>query len=90
MNDAGSTPVSLDSVLDSVSRCFTLETARALVNLRPEERVRARMEALGAKASEGQLTPAEAREYDTLIEVGDLIATLQLKARRLVAAAEQR
>lgn len=90
MNDASSTPVSLDRVLDSVSQCFTPETAKALVNLQPDERVRARVEALGAKAGEGTLTPAEAREYDTLIEVGDIIATLQLKARRLVTAAEQR
>jgi hypothetical protein len=90
MNEAYSTTVSLDNLLEAVSRCFTPETARALVALRPLESVQLRMEELGAKAGEGQLTVAEAREYETLIETGDLIATLQLKARRLLPAAESR
>jgi hypothetical protein len=40
---------------------------------------------LGSKASAGSLTPQEAEEYDTYIEVGDIIAALQLKARRLLS-----
>jgi hypothetical protein len=82
MNSSESSPASLDRLLDSVSQCFTRETARALVELRPDARVRKRMENLGAKATAGRLKAEEAREYQTLIEVGDLIATLQLKARR--------
>jgi hypothetical protein len=39
------------------------------------------------KASAGRLTPQEAHEYQTLIEVGDLVATLQLKARRRLTSA---
>ena len=75
----------LDRILDSVSECFTAETARALIELRQDKQVRRRMEQLGTKASAGRLTPGEAREYQTLIEVGDLVATLQLKARRRLA-----
>jgi hypothetical protein len=37
---------------------------------------------LWTKASAGRLTPKEASEYHALIEAGDMIATLQLKARR--------
>ena len=76
----------LDRLLSSVSDCFTDETARALVELRQDKRVRQRMEKLGVKSSKGRITPEEAREYQTLIEVGDLIATLQLKARRRLAS----
>ena len=83
-NDAGLS--ALDSLLESVSRCFDRETARALTALRPDERARQRMEELGTKAGEGTLSPEEAREYDALIEVGDVVATLQLKARLQLTA----
>jgi len=82
MNARDPSPALLDRLLNSVTECFTPETARALVELRQDERVRRRMEELGVKASESRLTTEEAREYQTLIEAGDLIATLQLKARR--------
>ena len=86
MNGNDADPSALDSLLESVSRCFDRETARALTELRPDERARQRMEELGGKASEGELSPEEAREYDALIEVGDVVATLQLKARQQLAA----
>lgn len=82
MNAVPTNPSLLDKLLDPVSACFTPETARALVALRPNDEVRNRVAALGQKAEAGTLTPEEARDYDTFIEVGDLIAALQLKARR--------
>jgi hypothetical protein len=86
MNGNAAGPAALDSLLESVSRCFDRETARALTELRPDEQARRRMEELGAKAGAGTLSAAEAREYDALIEVGDVVATLQLKARQQLAA----
>jgi hypothetical protein len=88
MNGSAISSPALDCLLNSVSRCFDLPTARALAELRQDERVRRRMEELGAKASEGRLSAEEAREYDSLIEVSDVVATLQIKARRQVAAAK--
>jgi hypothetical protein len=38
-------------------------------------------------ANEGQLTAEEAHEYDRFIELGDIIATLRLKAERLMQIA---
>jgi hypothetical protein len=81
-------PSALDRLLESLSRCFDLNTARAVTELRQDELARRRMEELGAKASAGQLSPDEQREYDALIEVSDVIATLQLKARLQVAGAK--
>ena len=86
MNVASLDPSLLDQLLDPVSACFTPETARALVALPPNEGVRARVAELGAKADAGILTPEEARDYDTFIEAGDLIAVLQLKARQQLSA----
>ncbi len=78
----------LDRLLESLSRCFDLNTARAVTELRQDELARQRMEELGTKASAGRLSPEEEREYDALIEVSDVIATLQLKARQQVAGAK--
>jgi hypothetical protein len=57
-----------------------------LIELRQDEDVRRRIKEPGAKASAGRIRPEEAREYQSLIEVGDLIATLQIKARRRLAS----
>jgi len=86
MNSSEPAPRLLDRILDSVSQCFTPETARALIELRQDDEVRRRMKELGAKASAGRLSPEEAREYQSLIEVGDVIAALQIKARRRLAS----
>jgi hypothetical protein len=71
----------LDALLDPVARCFTPETARSLVALPANHVVRQRMEELAQKSADGSLTPAEREEYQSLIEVGDVISILQLKAR---------
>lgn len=87
MTDSGNARSPLDRLLESLSRCFDLDTARAVSKLRHDELVSQRMEELGAKASVGGLSPEEGREYEALIEVSDVIATLQLKAREKLAKA---
>ena len=67
--------------------CVLVDGYRPLTELRQDEVARRRMEELGAKASAGRLSAKEEREYDALIEVSDVIATLQLKARQQVAEA---
>ena len=78
----------VDRLLESLSRCFDVNTAKAVIELRQDELVRRRMEELGVKSDEGLLSPEEENEYDALIEVSDVIATLQLKARQQVVGAE--
>jgi hypothetical protein len=85
MNANVGAPQALDRLLESLSRCFDLNTARAVTELRQDEVVRRRMEELGSIASDGRLSVDEEREYDALIEVSDVIATLQLKARQQLA-----
>ena len=77
----------LDRLLESLSRCFDRDTARAVSELRQDELVRRRMEELGDKAGAGSLSPKEEGEYDALIELSDMIATLQLKARQQLTSA---
>ena len=75
----------LDEMLEPVSRCFGVETARALVALHVDQRTRARVEALAEKCDEGRLTADERREYEAYIQASTLIGILQAKARRLLA-----
>lgn len=58
--------------------------ARHIVKVRFSKKDRSRMHELALKNQEGCLVPRERRELDNYIKVGDLIAILQSKARRLL------
>jgi len=75
----------LEEMLEPVSRCFGLETARALVGLRVNEQTQARVDELAEKCNEGQLTPDERAEYEEYVQASTLIGILQAKARRVLA-----
>lgn len=74
----------LDRLLDPVSRCLNIQSAKALADMQADPVAAARIEELAAKCNEGRLTPAEAREYETYVYVGNVIAILQAKARLLL------
>ncbi len=78
----------LEEMLEPVSRCFGLETARALAALRVSERTQERVEELANKCNEGQLTPDERVEYEAYVQASTLIGILQTKARRVLAQAK--
>ena len=44
-----------------------------------------RIEELADKSTEGMLTPEERDEYEALVRVGNFVAILQAKARRLLS-----
>jgi len=77
----------LEQMLEPVSRCFGLETAKALARLRVDDRVQARVDELAEKCNEGELTPEERNEYEAYVQASTLIGILQAKARRLLAQA---
>ena len=71
-----------DSLLESAARCLDATSVRALEELELAPPAKERLNVLAQKANEGQMTPEEAREYDRFIELGDIFATLRLKAER--------
>jgi len=79
MNEEGHSV--LDRWLDPFSRCFNLESARALVELRADPLVQARIAELADKCNEGTLSDQERQQYETYVHFGNLIAILQAKAR---------
>jgi DICT domain-containing protein len=77
--------LTLDRVLDPVSRCLTPEVARRIVELRADPELQKRVDMLADRSAEGQLTPEERAEYETYVRASRFIAILQAKARKLLA-----
>jgi len=75
----------LDRLLDPVGRSFGVKTAEALVNLRADADLQAKMEYLAERCTEGELTPDEKAEYDGFVAANNVIAILQAKARATLA-----
>jgi len=59
--------------------------AEALLHFRVDKERLGRIEDLADKSTEGTLTPEEREENEALIRVGNFVAILQARARRLSA-----
>jgi hypothetical protein len=75
----------LDGLLEPLSLCLDAESARRLVAFRIDPEVLTRIEVLGERANEGQLSADERSEYEALINAADFISILRLKAQRHLA-----
>ena len=75
-------PITLDGLLEPLSRCLDAESARRILEFRVDPAVQARLDILGEKANEGTLSESERAEYEAAINAADLISILKLKARR--------
>lgn len=75
----------LDRLLEPLGRCLTVHSARKVVNLRADPAAQARIADLADKCNEGRLSPKERAEYELYVSTGTFIATLQAKARALLA-----
>ena len=70
---------------DPLGDCLTPALARRLVKFRADKATQARIEELADKCNEGELTPAERREYAGYVRAIHLISILQSKARQVLA-----
>jgi hypothetical protein len=87
-NGMNRTTTTLDRLVDPMVRTFTPEVAKALVQLRADPELRARMDELADKCNEGQLTSEERDEYETSIRFANYLAIIQAKARRVLKFSE--
>jgi hypothetical protein len=78
----------LDRLVEPVVRILTPEVARALIQLRADPELQARMDELAEKCNEGQLTSEEREEYETSVRFANYLAIIQAKARRLLRGSE--
>jgi hypothetical protein len=75
----------LGRIISPLGRCLTTSSAKQMLSLRAGPSARRRLQRLAAKSDAGTLTPEERAEYLLFVEVGDLVALLQAKARRFLA-----
>jgi hypothetical protein len=74
-----------ERILAAVGKCLDRHSAEALIQVRADQQMRERIEELANKSTEGMLTPEERDEYEALVRVGNFVAILQAKARRLLS-----
>jgi len=72
-------------MMDPSERERLLSAARRALAIRADPVTRARVEVLAEKCNEGQLTPEERAEYECYVSTSTLLATVQAKARALLA-----
>jgi hypothetical protein len=76
----------LDGLLDPLASALDLSAFRQIVEFRISPDVQARVDYLARRANEGEITPDEDAEYESLIDGAELITILKLKAHRRLAA----
>lgn len=71
---------------DGILGFFSPEQAKALAEYRGEAAIRARIEVLARKSTEGDLTGEERAEYEGYVRANKFIAVLQAKARKFLGS----
>ena len=79
--------VALEKFLRPMTRGLSTELARALVSLSADEETQSRYDLLAEKNTEGQLTPAEREELESLVRVNTLLGVLKVEAKVVLAKA---
>src|ERR1700694_4924706 len=80
---ADSAQIALERVLAAVGQRLDRQSAEPLLRLRADTEMQGRIEELADKCTEGRLTPEERDEYEAMIRVGNFVAILQARTRRL-------
>lgn len=83
MNTSTETAV-LDALLDPFTASLTPDAARSIAGYRADEKTQSLLDDLADKANEGLLSEQERNLYETYVDVIDVIAVLQAKARRVL------
>lgn len=78
----------LDRLLNPVRDVLTPEVAQAIADLRADATTQGRLDDLAERHHEGQLTPDELTEYQSLVSGINLISVLQAKARSVLKAGQ--
>ncbi|WP_435020100.1 hypothetical protein TA3x_001646 [Tundrisphaera sp. TA3] len=85
MGNSVAAVTAMDRMLDQFSGCLNEEAARRVLAWKMDAETEARVETLGEKANQGSITGEERDEYQSYVEIADIIAILKLKAKRFLA-----
>ncbi len=71
----------LGEFVEPLGRALTPDSARALLAIQASDAARQHISELAERCNHGKLSPEEKAEYELLVDVGDMIALLQARAR---------
>ncbi|MBI2928523.1 MAG: hypothetical protein HYY24_22875 [Verrucomicrobia bacterium] len=71
----------LGDIVEPLGRALTPSSAREILSIRASEAARGRVAELAERCNRGTLTTEERAEYQLFVEVGDIVALLQTRAR---------
>jgi hypothetical protein len=75
----------LHQMLEPLVEALTPESARALAEFQAKPAIQARVDQLATKCNEGELTEEERAEYENYVRIGNVLALIKAKARRVLA-----
>ncbi len=75
----------LERLLRPLSRNFTVELARALVGVEADAETQTRYDELAGKRTEGQLTPAEQHELESIVRANTMLGVIKAEAHVFLA-----
>ena len=87
MNTTGDA-TALERLFRPMKRGFTVELARALVNLQADSEIQSRYDILASKRTEGTLAPAELEELESIVRANTLLGLLKAEAQSVLAHAK--
>jgi len=79
--------VALERFLRPLARGLSTELARAIVNLSADDETQTRYDFLAEKRTEGQISPPELEELESLVRVNTLLGILKAEAQAVLAKA---
>jgi hypothetical protein len=75
----------VEQLVSPLGECLTPESARRLLELRPDPELQKRVDDMATRHTEGRLSPTEQAEYGQYVSYATFIAILKSKARQLLA-----
>jgi hypothetical protein len=74
----------LEQIIEPFAECLTPESARKIIDIRADDELQGRVDALANKANAGTLTEKEQYEYDRYLAAFHFVTILQARARRFI------
>lgn len=77
-----------DRSTEPLFRILTPEQVQQIVHFQADESLQDRIDELAGKSTEGELSDEERAEYEGYVRANTFIATLQMRARKLLSSRE--
>ncbi len=74
-------------MLEPLVEALTPESALELSRIQAKPSVQARVDQLATKCNEGELSVEELSEYEEYVRIGNILALIKAKAKRVLAEA---